>query len=187
VRRRFSIAQILVAVVVVVAAVVAISVLTRSKTPTDNSGSENFTSCPTGTPAACSDRVAQIWKGDARQMPSIATPPGVRYDRGFIATKGTPAVFFVFQTFVDGSKQPTEVTVRVSPATAKPYDVANRGGKAGRLASGRAYLDFSNATQTGPFVEHLADVEVVVSFTSRAAPQSLKATQLELLDGVTAK
>ena len=184
-RRRFSIAQILVAAAVIVAAVVAISVLTRSKTPNDNSGSENFTSCPTGTPEACFDRVAQIWKNDARKMPSITIPPGLRYDRGFIATKGASAAFFVFQTFVDGSTQPTEVTLRVSPATAKPYDVAHRGGKAGRLPSGRAYLDFSSAKQTGPFVEHLADVEVVVSFTSSAAPKSLKATQLELLDGVT--
>jgi len=187
VRRRFSIAQLLVAAVVVVVAIVTISALTRSKKPTDDTGSKNFTACPVGTPDTCADRVAQVWKHEARPLPTISVPAGLRYDRGFIATTGAPAAFFVFQSFVDGSKQPTELTLRVSPASSTPYDVAHLGGKAGQLPSGRAYLDFSNAKQTGPFVEHLGDVELVVSFTSSAAPRSLKATQLELLDSVTTK
>jgi len=186
VRRRFSIAQILIAVVVVAAAVVAISVLTRSKEPATDPTSENFASCPATTPDACADRVAQVWKDDARRLPSIAVPTGLRYDRGFIATTGSPAAFYVFQTFVDGSTQPTELTLRVSPATSKPYDVAHRGGKLRHLTSGRAYLDFSNAKQSGPFVQHLGDLEVVVSWTSSAAPETLKAKQLELLAGVAA-
>ena len=171
---------------VVVVAAVAIGALTRSKNRTDGASSENFTACPSSTPAACAGRVAQIWKSDARQMPAIAVPAGLRYDRGFIANKGTPGAFFVFQTSVDGNTQPTELTLRVSPATATPYDAAHRGGKLRHLPSGRSYLDFSNAGQSGPFVEHLGTVEVVVSWVSITAPQSLKAEQLELLDGVTA-
>jgi hypothetical protein len=187
VRRRFSIGQILVAVVVVVLAVVAISALTRSTHPTDDSGGANFMPCPSGAPAACSDRVAQVWKNEARRLPTIAIPDGLRYDRGFIATTGEPAVFFVFQTFVEGSQQPTELTLRVSPATSKPYDAAHRGGKSRHLPSGRAYLDFSNDKRSGPFVERIGQVEVVVSLIASAAPESLKTTQLSLLDGVTAE
>lgn len=188
-RRRFSYGQVLVAVVVLVVAVVAIGQVTKSKKGVGDPNAPDdarFTTCPTSSANACLDQLAQAWGSDAHRLPSVAVPGAMKYERGFIANKGKPpAGFLVFQTKINGSAQPMEITLRISPATAAPYDPKHRGGKLRKLPSGRSYLDFSSPKHSGPFVEHLADLELVVAYDSPTSPAELRAKKLELLDSAT--
>ena len=76
--RRFSYAQILVAAFVLVVAVVAIGASTRSKDSAEDTDSQKFVPCPSSTPDVCADRVAQMWQKEARPMPAIVVPAGLR-------------------------------------------------------------------------------------------------------------
>ena len=179
--------QIVVAVTVVVVIVTAIS-LASHKNRSETWAHDPLMSCPSARLSPCADVVARVWQADARhlQLPTITAPAELRFDRAFVADRGKPpAVFFVFQTFVDGAKMPTEISVRMAPATSEPFDPAHRGGKLRHLPSGRAYLDLSNSTRSGPFVEQLGGAELVVSWTPATAAKSLRTSRLALLDSAT--
>jgi len=184
VRRRFSYAQIAAVFGVLVVAVIAFTAVTHKK-PASESTSTEYTACPAGTPDACAPLVAQALGKDAQHLPTIVAPTGLTYDRGFIANTAKPAAaLFVFDAFIDGSTHATEVTLRVSPATAGPYDAAHRGGRLGHLPSGRSFLDFSTGDRSGPFVERVGSLEFVMSWNSSAAPETLRTSKLALLDSI---
>ncbi len=185
-RRFVSVGTVAGAICVTVVVVVVVGMATQKQSA--NTSGDSWTSCPSGSPAACASRLANALSRDVHTLPTITTPAGLEYERGFVTNTVTPpAGFFVFRTTSgNGGAQPQEITLRVSPLRSGPYDTAHLGGKAGRLPSGRPYLDLSTTLRSGPFVERLGDFELVISFDGIRTPAAaLRTTKLALLDSVT--
>ncbi len=174
--------QLLAAAVVVVLLLVVVGVLI-SKHGDDDHG--NYVSCPTSAPEACSSRLAKMWGAGVRTLPSIQAPAGIRYNRGFIARLDKPvSAYFVFETTLESGQSSTELTVRVVPSSKVPFDATHRSGKLQHLVGGRAYLDNSLPTRSGPFIEQVGGFDVTVSFERGGPVAPLRAAQLALLGSV---
>jgi hypothetical protein len=185
VKRVFAVGGLTVAVCAVLVAVLVGGLLSRAEQKDDRDSA--FIACPTSAPDACASRLANMWGGDVHRIPSIALPAGFRYARGFITkNERPPAGYFVFDTTIGADPGPSEITLRVSPASSVPFDAAHRGGTLRHLASGRAYLDGSKSPRSGPFIERVGTFEFVVSYIVDRPAGAPRAAQLRLLDAVTA-
>ncbi|HEY5171469.1 MAG TPA: hypothetical protein VIK54_07055 [Acidimicrobiia bacterium] len=166
--------------------VVVILGVLLSRTEQRDDRESAFVACPSSAPDACASRLADKWGGDAHRIPSIALPAGFRYDRGFITkNERPPAGYFVFQTTIGADTRPSEITLRVSPASSVAFDASHRGGTLHHLPSGRPYLDGSKSPRSGPFIERVGNFEFVVSYVVGRSPDAPRAAQLQLLDSVT--
>lgn len=173
--------QLLAAAAVVVILIVVVGVVASTHGRDDS----NYVSCPTSAPDACSSRLAKMWGAAVRTLPPIQALAGVHYSRGFIARLDKPvSAYFVFETTLESGHSPTELTVRVVPSSKVPFDAAHRSGKLQHLVGGRAYLDNSLPTRSGPFIEQVDGFDVTVSFERGGPAAPLRAAQLALLDSV---
>ena len=148
-------------------------------------GQAQWASCPKSAPDACATRLAKTWGSGVHTLPSIQAPAGIRYNHGFIAQLDKPAsAYFVFETAGASGTEPTDLTVKVVPSSKVPFDTAHRGGKLQHLVGGRAYLDNSSTTRSGPFIEQVDGFDVVVSFDNGGPTAPQRSAQLALLGSV---
>jgi hypothetical protein len=184
VKRVFALGGLTVAACGVLVVVIVGVLLSQAKQRDDRESA--FIACPASVPDACASRLASKWGGDVHRIPSIALPPGFRYDHGFVTkNERPPAGYFVFQATIGADPRPSEITLRVSPASSVPFDATHRGGTLRHLPSGRAYLDGSKSPRSGPFVERVGNFEFVVSYIVDRSSGAPRAAQLRLLDAVT--